>query len=99
MAKFVSFLLVLYVLLLAALAGVIFTQNTELQSLELMVCSITQVRVIEMLGAAFGLGVVFGWLTVCVKNLRRRQQQAETAAAAEESVPTQEFLDGSVDEI
>lgn len=89
MAKFMSVVLFLLVVILAAAGVTVYTQNTSQVTVELLLGYTLKATLLELLGGAFGVGVLFGWIVVWTRTLRRARKSA-AAPQAEESEPAPE---------
>ena len=91
MAKFMTVVLFLLVVVLAAIGGVLYQYNPEPVEVELILGYGLTARLIELLGGALGVGVLFGWIVAWTRNLCR----ARKASAAEktEASTLDELLD------
>jgi len=94
MAKFMSVVLFLLVVILAALGAVVYIENPGDVAVQLPLGYKLTASFVELLGGALGVGVLFGWIVVWTRNLRRARkaamaaaQQMETLVAADEGEP------------
>jgi len=85
MAKFMSFLLFLVTVILAAAGVLLHLRNAGPVEVALPLGYTLSAELLELLGGAFGVGVLFGWMVVWTRNLRRARKAARAAAAEAEA--------------
>jgi uncharacterized membrane protein YedE/YeeE len=91
MAKFMSFLLFLVVVILAAAGVLLHLGNAAPVDVGLPRGYALSAQIVQLLGGAFGVGVLFGWMVVWTRNLRRARKAAQAAAAEAGEEPSPEL--------